>query len=252
MSKFTRRVLSFALPKLFRRRWGRKLLLSGGIAAFQASGGRTRRYRDPYADMMRRYMQYVLLPLWFVPGVADWAMHRRTRISRTSGTAESLMHSVMMTEVGLPILMGLLLEVNAGVLAAMLAAAFLHWATAWVDISYTTGRREIRPTEQHIHSFIETLPFWAVSFVCCLEWKQFLALLGRGPEKPDFSLRMKNPPLPPSYVASILSGVVFLVAIPYGEELLRCWLAEHRGLIAAIPPRRAQGEAFSAPIPSSH
>jgi hypothetical protein len=32
-----------------------------------------------------RYLMYVLLPAWFVPGVADYLMHRRTRIERTSG-----------------------------------------------------------------------------------------------------------------------------------------------------------------------
>jgi hypothetical protein len=252
MSNFTRRILTFAIPRLLKRRWGRALLVGGGVAAFRASARNTRHYRDPYADMMRRYMQYVLLPLWFVPGIADWAMHRRTRISRTSGLAESVMHSVMMTEVGLPILMGLLLEINAGVIAAMLGAAFLHWGTAWLDISYTTGRREIRPTEQHIHSFIETLPFWAVSFVCCLEWKQFFALFGQGPEKPDFSLRIKNPPLPSSYIGGIFSAILALIALPYGEELVRCWLAERRGLIEAVPPRREEAGLLQITDSSSH
>jgi hypothetical protein len=246
MRDFTRGILVLAAKKLLYRPWGRRLLASGATAAFQASAGITRRHRDPYAEMMRRYMQYVLLPMWFAPGILDWVMHRRTHISRTSGTKESLMHSAMMTEVGVPILMALLLEMNAGVIAAMIAAALIHWGTAWMDIQYTTGLREIRPEEQHIHSFIETLPFWAVSFVCCLEWKQFLALLGRGPEKPDFAIRMKTPPLPPAYVASILSAVGVLIALPYGEELVRCWRAEQRGLSAPHPPLPGPGEAFPA------
>jgi hypothetical protein len=32
-----------------------------------------------------RYLMYVLLPAWFAPGAADYVMHRRTRIERTSG-----------------------------------------------------------------------------------------------------------------------------------------------------------------------
>ena len=32
-----------------------------------------------------RYLMYVLMPAWFMPGVADYLMHRRTRIERTSG-----------------------------------------------------------------------------------------------------------------------------------------------------------------------
>jgi hypothetical protein len=32
-----------------------------------------------------RRLMYVLLPSWFAPGAADYVMHRRTRIERTSG-----------------------------------------------------------------------------------------------------------------------------------------------------------------------
>ena len=35
-----------------------------------------------------RFLLYGLLPGWFVPGLADWLMHRRTRIEDTSGTKE--------------------------------------------------------------------------------------------------------------------------------------------------------------------
>ncbi len=31
-----------------------------------------------------RYLMYVLVPAWFVPGVLDWVMHRRTRIEEIS------------------------------------------------------------------------------------------------------------------------------------------------------------------------
>ncbi|GGW94098.1 hypothetical protein GCM10010383_24560 [Streptomyces lomondensis] len=41
-------------------------------------------------DATTRYLMYGLLPSWFVPGVADWVMHRRTRIEETAGTKESL------------------------------------------------------------------------------------------------------------------------------------------------------------------
>ena len=39
-----------------------------------------------------RYLMYVLLPAWFVPGIADYVMHRRTRIERPSGLGESGTH----------------------------------------------------------------------------------------------------------------------------------------------------------------
>src|SRR4051794_28549338 len=70
-----------------------------------------------------RYLMYVLLPAWFVPGVLDWWMHRRTRIGKSAGVRESLIHALMMPEVGFPVLRALLLEINPPVLALMLAAA---------------------------------------------------------------------------------------------------------------------------------
>lgn len=62
---------------------------------------------DDVADATTRYLLCGLLPGWFVPGLADWMMHRRTRIENTSGTKESLIHALMMTEVGIPIAMTL-------------------------------------------------------------------------------------------------------------------------------------------------
>lgn len=63
-------------------------------------------------DVTTRYLLYGLLPGWFVPGLADWVMHRRTRIEDTAGTKESLIHSLMMAEVGLPIALTLRYQVN--------------------------------------------------------------------------------------------------------------------------------------------
>ena len=55
-----------------------------------------------------RDLMYVLLPAWLVPGVADYVMHRRTRIERTSGLGESAIHALMMTEISVPLLLILL------------------------------------------------------------------------------------------------------------------------------------------------
>ncbi|MFF2147015.1 hypothetical protein [Kitasatospora sp. NPDC058190] len=54
-------------------------------------------------DASRRFLLYGVLPLWFAPAVADWAMHRRTRIEDTSGLRESLVHTLMMAEAGGPV-----------------------------------------------------------------------------------------------------------------------------------------------------
>jgi hypothetical protein len=36
---------------------------------------------------------YGMLPLWGIAGFIDWCCHRATRIERTSGLKESLVHS---------------------------------------------------------------------------------------------------------------------------------------------------------------
>lgn len=40
-------------------------------------------------------------------GLADWWLHRSSDIEHTAGTRESVFHSLLLTEAGLPILLGL-------------------------------------------------------------------------------------------------------------------------------------------------
>jgi hypothetical protein len=176
-----------------------------------------------------RYLLYFLLPAWLVPGLLDHLWHRRTRIEETSGTRESLIHALMMTEVGVPVLLGLVFEVNATVLAMMIGNAVVHEATAIWDVrTALQGGREVRQAEQHTHSLLEMLPVTAASFMVCLHWGQFLALVGLGGERPDWRLRWKRPRLGAGYLGAILGAIALCVALPYGEELLRCRRAERR------------------------
>jgi hypothetical protein len=103
--------------------------------------------------------------LWVLAGSLDYICHRRTKIETTSGPTESIIHTLMMTEAGIPMLLGLYLEVNAGVILLMIAAFFAHAGTAIWDVAYVVERRKVTPNEQHVHSFLEVLPFCAVSFV---------------------------------------------------------------------------------------
>ena len=54
---------------------------------------RVRAGADDLRSANQRFLLYGVLPLWFVPAVPDWAMHRRSRIEDTSGTRESLIHA---------------------------------------------------------------------------------------------------------------------------------------------------------------
>ncbi|MDF3287774.1 diguanylate cyclase [Streptomyces silvisoli] len=169
----------------------------------------------------RRFLLYGVLPLWFAPSVADWVMHRRTRIEQTTGVRESLIHLLMMAEAGVPMTLGLLARINPLVLSTMGGAAALHGATAVWDVTVATSEREVRPVEQHIHSFLEVLPLTATAFVACLHWDQVRAMV-RGGGDDAWRLLPKDQPLPTRYLAGLAAGVALFVALPYGEELMRC------------------------------
>ncbi len=109
----------------------------------------------------------------------------------------------MMTEAGVPAVMGLLLEVNAGV---RLSAA---------------------------GSLLEVVPLMALALLGVLHWDQAHALVRRAREKPRFALRLKRPPLSSRYVGGILAAIGAFGALPYAEELWRCFRVDR--MLAARP-----------------
>jgi hypothetical protein len=191
-----------------------------------------RRRKDP----TRRFLLYVLLPLWTAAGVADYLYHRRTRIETTSGVRESTFHLAMMLEAGPPILSGLFLEINAGVLLGMMAAFLAHQGTAMWDVWYTADKRKTPEGEQHIHAFLEMLPFCAVAIAACTHWEQLQALFGAGPENARFDVRFLRPPQPARYVVPLIAASGALNFGVHLEEWWRCYQAERRGVQGADTP----------------
>src|SRR5437868_6938251 len=117
------------------------------------------------AYLIRQYLLFFILPLWIVAGLADYVLHRRTHIEDTSGTKESLLHALQLGEAGIPVLLGLLLDINALVLLMMFVALLAHEATALWDVHFAIHRRYVGVFVQHVHSFLELLPLMGVSFV---------------------------------------------------------------------------------------
>ncbi|HTJ99712.1 MAG TPA: diguanylate cyclase [Bordetella sp.] len=173
------------------------------------------------SDAAQRILMYFIMPLWIAAGTADYFCHRRTDIAHTAGPKESMMHLLMFTEIGVPLLACLFLEINALVFAVMILAFIAHEATALWDVSYATRYRRVGPFEQHVHSFLELLPLAAGILVAVLHWPQFLALLGLGPEAARWTLRLKDPPLPTGFVIFVLLAALLLEVLPYVEELWR-------------------------------
>jgi hypothetical protein len=177
---------------------------------------------DDVENANRRFLLYGVLPLWFVPAVADWVMHRRSDIEHTSGVRESAVHALMMSEAGVPVVAGLTAKVNPLVLSLMGGAAVAHGATALWDVSLATSKREVRPVEQHIHSFLEVLPLTAAAFTTCLHWDQVREAMRGGGRADDWKLVPKERPLSTGYLTAIAAGVGLCVALPYAEEMIRC------------------------------
>ena len=148
---------------------------------------------------------YFILPIWLLAGCADWLCHRAAHIATTTGAKESILHLLMFAEIGLPLLAAIFLQINAGIIALMIVAFFIHEATALWDVSCAVTARDVTPVEQHVHSFLEIIPLMAILFVISLHWGQFQSLFGFGPEIARFNLTWKEEPLPASYVFSIMT-----------------------------------------------
>jgi len=183
------------------------------------------------------YLLYVVLPLWLAAGIADWFCHRASHIATTSGAKESVIHLLMLGEAGVATLLGLFLQINALVIAAMIACFVAHEVTAHWDLRYALSRRHVTPTEQHVHNYLGAIPFMALSFIIVLHWPQFLALVGTGPEPADFSITLKHTPLPVGYIATLLACIALFDVLPYIEELWR-GLVANRGRL--VPPKAAE------------
>ena len=170
-----------------------------------------------------RYVLFVLVPAWIVPGVLDWYWHKQTEIENTSGLKESLIHSLMMTEVGVPILLGLLFEINPLALTCMFGALVAHSATAIWDVSLAVHHREVTTREQHTHSFLEVLPFMGMAFAATLHSDATHRLLTGNTRRDDWSLKVKRPRLPIPYIAGVMGLIALGVLAPYANEAIRCW-----------------------------
>jgi uncharacterized membrane protein YidH (DUF202 family) len=169
--------------------------------------------------LLQYFLMFIVVPVWLLAGVADYACHRSARIEETSGVFESLLHIFQFFQVGVPLLAALFLQINAAVLAIMFAGLVLHQATAVWDVRYANQTRRVPPVEQHLHGVLEMTPAVATAVVCILHWSQFLALLGMGDA--SFALEFKRPPLPTWYLAAVMIGVLVCGVLPYGVELIR-------------------------------
>jgi hypothetical protein len=103
----------------------------------------------------------------------------------------------------------------------MIAAYLLHQATALWDVAYAVAVREVTPTEQQVHSFLEMMPLMAISFLAALHWREFLDLFGLDDGTAERGLKPKREPLPAPLLAGVLGAIALFNGLPYLEELWR-------------------------------
>src|SRR6185369_15484348 len=160
-------------------------------------------------------------------GAADWYCHRRTRIESTTGLKENLFHWLLLAEIGVAMLAVALLEVNAAILLLVFAAFLAHELTVWIELQYAVPLREVGPTEQMIHSFLELLPLLSLALLAVQHWGQVTSLLDEA--MPDFGLRWKDEPWPSPYLWSAFAGAALFNGLPLAEESWRCWKSKSLG-----------------------
>ena len=162
-----------------------------------------------------------VMPLWVAAGLADWYCHRRTAIEATSGWRESAFHLLLFAQMGLAGLGVLFLEVNALLVALVGLLWLAHEACTWLELRYVVPRREVRPVEQMIHSFLELLPLVALALLLLLAASDPLGL--SSPEQ--WRLRPKEEPLPAGQALGVLGTIFVFNVVPLLEEAWRCWSA---------------------------
>jgi hypothetical protein len=160
------------------------------------------------------FVAWGLYPLWLLAGAGDYLAHRRTDIAHTSRSTESWLHLAQFLCIAAVFVPAVLFEITRVVWIWMLAAVLLHSLLAYIDVSYTDGRRYISPFEQHVHGYLEVVPLMAVALLGIAHWPQIAAADGFA-----MIVREAGDGAPARHV--LLASFAILAGLPIVEELIR-------------------------------
>lgn len=149
---------------------------------------------------------WIVYPLWLLAGLGDQWCHRRTAIAVTSGTPESLMHLAQLATVGLAVLAALFLEPSTAVFVLLALLIASHSVLSFIDIAYTQPRRHISPIEQHIHAYMEVLPWTSLALFAALYPGMFTST--------SWNVQLKAEPPPAGVLLGVIVPAVLLAVVP--------------------------------------
>lgn len=174
---------------------------------------------------------YGLLPLWGITGFIDWCCHRATNIEHTSGVRETLVHSLMGIQLGVPIVLSLLFEINVLILLICFAAFLAHEVVAHYDVHYSAPLRRISIWEMHVHNYMATIPLYLLMLIIVLNWETTQKLVSFDWAGQFELKRIAAPHGGKAYLRNYLIFMAMLCIFPYLEENVRCVRAAlRRGL----------------------
>ncbi|MCJ7555321.1 MAG: diguanylate cyclase [Gammaproteobacteria bacterium] len=173
-------------------------------------------------DLLIRLILFGLLPLWGITGFIDWCCHRTTRIETTSGLKESLIHSAMGIQLGIPIVLCIVFYVNVTILLICMAAWLLHEFIAHWDVHYSAPKRHISIWEVHVHNYMATIPLYLLMLIVVVNWEMFVnSITFNWAGNMGFHL-IENPHGSPIYLKAYLTFMAITCGLPYIEENIRC------------------------------
>ena len=167
---------------------------------------------------------FFFLPVWGVSGYLDWYCHKKSKIEETSGIGESLLHSLMGLQIGIPIILCLLFKVNALILIICLVSLVLHEVVAYCDVKLAKPLREISILEMQAHAYLSTTPLFIFLMIIAINWDLVANLLSTGSASSgQFSFIRTTYTFGGQYY--LLYFALFMIiscVIPYVEEIFRC------------------------------
>ena len=181
-------------------------------------------YEIPTEVLLQGAILYGCLPLWVIMGFCDYLCHRKARIEQTTGLRESLYHVVMGGQIGVPVFLGLLFEINVLLLLLALIMMVFHVWVAHNDVTYAIDMRRITIWETHTHSFLEVLPFVVLLLLVCKRWSAFVDLITFN-WAGQLTLVPKATPIGSEYILGYAGFMLVVGVAPYLEEVWRCWKA---------------------------